>query len=375
MASNNTWDVRQSIVLEMEVIFSMLNDYLPRASLSENLQSLIAAVPGEMEAELRRLLGKGERFYSLLAPAAYAADTLYEVDYARATLPIRQMRLEDLIESTLRMAARDGVALQPDLSLPLVKQFEELHVDLLLQIDALKGINTYTTPPLLRELRADLNLITHFLADGDRHTQFWHWMDRFYYQVYQPWRSSRQALLDSQEKRALLSLGAPGSPLRLDWLPENNPLRLNHNLQNALQKGSLLVTFLVEPFELPDCWWLLPGGIAATFAEWDNLYKHFHIFLDHLTLRLKALADPTRLAIMRTIRRAPTDNTEIAIQLGLSRPTVSIHAKQLREAGLIRTYEDGRSVRHVVVAEEIRQLYHDLERFLDLPDENTPPEE
>ena len=60
-------------------------------------------------------------------------------------------------------------------------------------------------------------------------------------------------------------------------------------------------------------------------------------------------------------------NTEIADYLGLARPTVSIHAKILREAGLIRSHQDGRLVRHALVPGAVRHLFHDLERFLDLP--------
>jgi DNA-binding transcriptional ArsR family regulator len=62
-------------------------------------------------------------------------------------------------------------------------------------------------------------------------------------------------------------------------------------------------------------------------------------------------------------------NTEIANFLGISRPTVSVHAKILREAGLIQSRQDGRLVRHELVASEVRRLFHDLEDFLDLTEE------
>jgi DNA-binding transcriptional ArsR family regulator len=61
-------------------------------------------------------------------------------------------------------------------------------------------------------------------------------------------------------------------------------------------------------------------------------------------------------------------NTEIAESLGLARPTVSVHAKILREAGLIRSEQDGRQVRHEIAPAEVRRLFRDLEEFLDLPD-------
>lgn len=51
---------------------------------------------------------------------------------------------------------------------------------------------------------------------------------------------------------------------------------------------------------------------------------------------LKALADPTRLAILGFLNRRPSGMAEIAQRFGLSQPTVSVHFRTLREAGLVR---------------------------------------
>lgn len=51
---------------------------------------------------------------------------------------------------------------------------------------------------------------------------------------------------------------------------------------------------------------------------------------------LKALADPTRLAVLGFLRGHPAGVVEIAERFGLSQPTVSVHFKTLREAGLVR---------------------------------------
>ena len=138
---------------------------------------------------------------------------------------------------------------------------------------------------------------------------------------------------------------------------------------DSLKTTGLHIVFVVEAFQLPDFWFLLPGGLVTSFAEGADVYRHIFAFIDDLSARLKALAEPARLVILRSIRSSPQDNTSIAIHMGVSRPTVSIHAKQLREAGLIRTHENGRSVRHEIIASEVRRLFHDLERFLDLPPE------
>lgn len=54
-----------------------------------------------------------------------------------------------------------------------------------------------------------------------------------------------------------------------------------------------------------------------------------------LARRLRALADPTRLALLRLLVDRPRQIGELAIELGVSQPTVSNHVRILREAGLL----------------------------------------
>ena len=114
---------------------------------------------------------------------------------------------------------------------------------------------------------------------------------------------------------------------------------------------------------------LFPGLLIVSFAEPGAIYETFRAHAADVAARAAALADPTRLIILRIIRHYGMINTEIAGYLGISRPTVSIHAKILREAGLIRSTPQGRLVRHELVPAEVRRLFNDLERFLDLPQE------
>ena len=55
-----------------------------------------------------------------------------------------------------------------------------------------------------------------------------------------------------------------------------------------------------------------------------------------------ALGDPTRLAVIRLLRRKPRRSSDIATELSLSRPTTSRHLGVLRKAGLVEetTSED-----------------------------------
>jgi DNA-binding transcriptional ArsR family regulator len=160
-----------------------------------------------------------------------------------------------------------------------------------------------------------------------------------------------------------------GQPPETAWLPEINPLLRYPELGSAVREGRLQVFFWIEPIGMSDLWELLPGWLLISFAEPGALYQNFQAFADDVANRTKALADPTRLIILRMIRHFSLINTEMAHALGLSRPTVSVHAKILREAGLIESRRDGRETRHQIVRAEVLRLLRDLQQFLDLEDE------
>lgn len=367
--TTNSWQIKRSILFELDTLFSMLHGFLPRASLSPHINQLLDSIPQEMAKELKTLLGLGNHYFYLLFVAGYALSTEFEEDYATATLPIRQMSTQEFIRLTLLRAGDNGMEIQADTSLDPVDQMKEIQKVIITQSGQRLGFDPQTDEIQSLHLDGDIELLARILSDGDLHDPFWHWLDRFYYQIYQPWRLSHVKSMDAEEEKARVALGASTGQLLVDWLPRVNPLRFSPQMIEAMQKGVLRVIFLVEPFELPDAWFVLPEGLTITFAENAEAFDQFVGFVTHLADRLKALADPNRLMIMRLARKSRRDNTEIASFLNVSRPTVSVHAKQLREAGLIATYDEGRSVRHEVLAAEVRELFYDLERFLDLPSE------
>ena len=53
--------------------------------------------------------------------------------------------------------------------------------------------------------------------------------------------------------------------------------------------------------------------------------------------RLKAVADPTRLAILHSLATAPSTVGELAVLFRVAQPTVSMHVKVLRQSGLVRS--------------------------------------
>lgn len=364
--TTNSWKIERSILFELDTLFSMLHGFLPRASLPPHINQLLDSIPDEMATELKTLLGSGNHYYNLLVAAGYALHTEFGEDYATATLPIRQMDRQEFIHLTLLRASANGIEIQADPSLDLVDQMKEIQKELITQSGHRLGLISQSGEVQALHHAGDIELLGRILSDGDLHDPFWHWLDRFYYQIYQPWRQSHRQSMDAEEEKAHVALGASTGQLLVDWLPRVNPLRFSPQMIEAMQKGVLRVIFLVEPFELPDAWFVLPEGLTITFAENAEAFDQFAGFVTNLSDRLKALADPNRLMIMRIARKSRRDNTEIASFLNVSRPTVSVHAKQLREAGLLATYEEGRSVRHEVSAGAVRELFHDLERFLDI---------
>lgn len=82
-----------------------------------------------------------------------------------------------------------------------------------------------------------------------------------------------------------------------------------------------------------------------------------------LARRLRAISEPTRLAMLDAMARRPMTVSELAGAFGLAQPTVSNHARLLRDAGVVAEAGDGRrramAVDHVALAallDEVRNV-------------------
>lgn len=86
---------------------------------------------------------------------------------------------------------------------------------------------------------------------------------------------------------------------------------------------------------------------------------------EHMAVKLKALADPTRLRLLSRIAAQGCDAVcacDLLDELGISQPTVSHHLKKLVDAGLLTREQRGRWAHYTVV----REAFADLSGFLDL---------
>ena len=84
---------------------------------------------------------------------------------------------------------------------------------------------------------------------------------------------------------------------------------------------------------------------------------------EHVAI-LKALADKTRLRIIRMLYRRPHCVEEITTRLKMSQPRVSRHLRILRESGLVTTERDRRRV-YYSLSEEATRAVAEMIGFLE----------
>jgi ArsR family transcriptional regulator, arsenate/arsenite/antimonite-responsive transcriptional repressor len=108
----------------------------------------------------------------------------------------------------------------------------------------------------------------------------------------------------------------------------------------------------------------LPGAVVVVGVRTDTTGTQARARTEALARRLKAVSDPTRLAILDALRSGPRTATEIAAAFSLAQPTVSNHVKVLREAGLVTEVREGTRRQLVVQNEVVEELITNLHEVL-----------
>lgn len=367
VSASRGWSVRRSIAFEVALALHGVSGRTAVGEVPEGLTPLLHLLEDDWRQAWEGLFGPLEDTLKLPAVIAWLADACLVDDYSTATRAMRELDLTTALERMTERAAAHGVSADPDLPPP------ERLVALWSATERAAFESVGLSQVVERRTRQDhaLDALPRLLHGGDLHSRFWHLLDRFYYETYAGWRATREDAMRMLENRAEAALGGrrgASGPPALDWLPAQNMVVNIPAVRAAVESGRFEVVFLVEPLGHFDTFILLPDLVVATFAEPGALYARFVKAADDLSTRLKAVADPTRLKLLRLIRHLDLDNTQIAAYLEIARPTVSIHARQLREAGLIETRQSGRQAKHSVRADALRAMFADLERFLDLPE-------
>jgi DNA-binding transcriptional ArsR family regulator len=113
-------------------------------------------------------------------------------------------------------------------------------------------------------------------------------------------------------------------------------------------------------------------GVVVVGVRTDNTGAQARARTEALARRLKAISDPTRLAMLDCLRNGPRTVTEIASAFSLAQPTVSNHVKVLRDSGLVADLRDGNRRNLVVQIEKVDELLTGLHDVLSGPGDAGP---
>lgn len=95
-----------------------------------------------------------------------------------------------------------------------------------------------------------------------------------------------------------------------------------------------------------------------------------HLTREQLAGRLKAIADPVRIAILHRLPPGAEDCnelynvSELAEEIGVSQPTISHHLRHLRQAGLVNSRKMCRDVYYWVNHAAVKELLNEFSAML-----------
>ncbi len=123
-------------------------------------------------------------------------------------------------------------------------------------------------------------------------------------------------------------------------------------------------------------YWITPLVVWSGIAEDEGMFLFGarpddaslvpgEVVPDRLLLVLKALADPTRLKILRYLFEGSLTPAELARRLRLRAPTVTHHLKTLRLAGLVHiTFEEKGEKRYASRLSAVSGMCNGLYRYI-----------
>ncbi|MGI8609379.1 MAG: ArsR/SmtB family transcription factor [Candidatus Dormibacteria bacterium] len=113
------------------------------------------------------------------------------------------------------------------------------------------------------------------------------------------------------------------------------------------------------------CVWELPGVLLLGVpADGGGDLAELRSRAEGLAARLKAVSDPTRLAILLRAGNGPVSITEVTREFGISQPAVSVHFRVLRDAELVTGQRDGGRTLYSVDSASASALVDELSRAL-----------
>lgn len=88
----------------------------------------------------------------------------------------------------------------------------------------------------------------------------------------------------------------------------------------------------------------------------------------------KALSDPTRREVLKLLRKGPMSAGELASHFDVSKPTMSVHFRVLKDAGLVRTERNGRSIEYSLCMSVLEEALMGFAQIFGLDPDAAPSE-
>jgi DNA-binding transcriptional ArsR family regulator len=221
-------------------------------------------------------------------------------------------------------------------------------------------------PSLLSETQAERQLVAERLQRLQKDAKLRRGYIALLHSVWEPfeadWNSVGRAAVTAEAVEWERSLNGGTPYRRVVELPRIWPARpqFDEMADAAARAGNLVLT---------PSW---HGGMH--FVELDGVVylgrgmryheTSYRKVAAEVSTNIKALADPTRLAILLWLARRPASVTEVARHFELAQPTISAHVQVLREAGLLDEKPNGRSAMLSASEDGLRRLFSTAEESL-----------
>ncbi|UCH27056.1 MAG: helix-turn-helix transcriptional regulator [Trueperaceae bacterium] len=101
--------------------------------------------------------------------------------------------------------------------------------------------------------------------------------------------------------------------------------------------------------------------------EGESLFEQTKVDVGNVALCMKAFSDPTRLLLLHLIAsysKIPLSVGDLALQLGVSQPTVSGHLRLLRESNIVELDKRGNKAFHRVNTEMVKRVLTQLQEIV-----------
>ena len=315
--------------------------------------SWAAGVRSRLPLPLREVLEKSQKFISV--PLAFIHELPQPKDAAAALTALQALPAEDRLPALMFGSKTDQRSLTYKAFLESLQGKQRLTAGVEAQIKEGYRPSNRATKPNLRALFEAWSDRQRFGKDLFEALEAY--VDNFYQEeeiriIPAQEKALENARTLAAEKDVLTLLEELSAGVRLDLIAGIEHLILAPSFWGApfvffdrLDGGSGLVLFGARPKGMA----LVPGDLVP----------------EDLLHALKALADPTRLRILRYLLEGPGTPSELAKILRLRPPTVIHHLNQLRLAGLVRlTVSPETERRYEVRMDGVTKTTQDLDHFL-----------